>query len=184
MARNANAQAGTPGAADVFGKTTEANDSRSGTTQASPRCNGKRGDLTAEIDRIFGGRWPGRLRELFDPWHPKPLALGITRQIVAELGLDEQRARELGRRLGQWTGRVSYLEALAAPGAWRYVQLVEQVSAGHQVAAREHLEVHEKRRRRKAATPACRANAALPILKLSAAVVESVDRALGAEGGR
>jgi sRNA-binding protein len=127
--------------------------------------------LADEIDCLLGGRGPDQLRDLFDPKHPKPLAIGIKRQIVAELGMDDRKARQLGRLLGMWCGRPSYLEALAADGATRHGidgRPVEPVTAEHQAVARDQLaRWREKWRRRKAAAQStCRADAALPRLKL------------------
>ena len=130
--------------------------------------------LPDEIDRTLGGRWPGRLRQLFEPLAPRPLAIGITRQIVAELKLDRPAARELKWRLAQWTSRPAYLEALIWPESQRYGldgEPVSPVSPEHREAARKQLQrFRQNHRARKAALrSACQANAALPQRRLGRA---------------
>ena len=76
--------------------------------------------LIADFDALFAGVWPGRLRELFAPDDPRPLAIGIGDAIAAAAGLDGDGRRRLGRLLGAWTRRGRYLKALRTEGAMRH----------------------------------------------------------------
>jgi sRNA-binding protein len=109
--------------------------------------------LVAEIDALFRGQWPGRLRELFDHRNPKPLAIGIDEQIVEALGLTSDEHRRLGRLLAPWTGRSAYLQALVTPGAMRYGiggEPVEPVGEGGVEAAKARRQWRDKLARRQA----------------------------------
>jgi hypothetical protein len=55
---------------------------------------------------------------VFDPDHPKPLAIGCQQIIREEFGLKGTWARAV---LGQWTQRTEYLRALIAPSAQRHL---------------------------------------------------------------
>jgi ProQ/FINO family len=147
---------------------------------APPQDNQPRPDLVAELDALFCSLWPGRLHELFDPDHPKPLAIGLGKEIADQLGLTAAERRQLGKLLGKWTGRISYLKALRLDDAWRYGmdgQPVEPVSREHAIGARQLIYQRRQRLDRQKAelerqtakeAQGCRANAALPKLQLRA----------------
>ena len=133
--------------------------------------------LLAEFDDLLCGLWPSQLLELLDPDAPLPLAIGISDEIAARLGLNPAEQRRLGRLFRRWCSTAAYLKALRNAGAQRHDldgQAVEQVDPEHQRHARERLFAkREKWRRRdaaaaKAETKAAlrRANGAKPRLRL------------------
>jgi sRNA-binding protein len=137
----------------------------------------QRPTLVEQLDDLFAGLWPGRLRELFDLEAPKPLAIGTRGQIAEALGLNDAQRRQLGWLLGRWAGRLAYLKALRRDGAMRCGldgEPVEPVSRDHAVWARQRLDrAKQKLERRKAeraraAAGKCRVNAAKPTLRLGA----------------
>jgi hypothetical protein len=140
--------------------------------------------LVEQLDDLFVGLWPGKLRDLFDPEMPKPLAIGIHEQIADALGMDAAERKRLSRLLGKWTGCVGYLKAVRREGALRYGidgEPVVPVSRDDAISARQRLyKTRLKLERRKAAqreperrevaevAQMCRANAAKPVLRLGA----------------
>ena len=109
----------------------------------------KRLPLIDELDALFCGLWPGRLRDLFDPDDPKPLAIGIHKEIGAALGMTPEEERRLGVLLARWTGRMWYAQALRMRGAMRHGidgQPVEAVS--REDVASAHQRIHRMRLKR------------------------------------
>jgi sRNA-binding protein len=126
---------------------------------------------------------------LFDRRNPLPLAIGIHDAITGALG--EVDLRVLGTFLRHWTGRWPYLVALTTEGSMRHAldgSVVEAVSDEHRRFAADRIRELKKRDRLPAGTkpktpaapqpktkarveppppPPCRANSALPTLRLS-----------------
>ena len=102
------------------------------TPPAPPSASPARVPVSSILARLQD-RWP----HLFDPADPKPLAIGIHKQIKAAGGFS---GKELSRALKVWTGRRAYIKQVARSALRHGIDgTTTYITSAQTAHAREHL---------------------------------------------
>ena len=102
------------------------------TPPAPPSASPARVPVSSILARLQD-RWP----HLFDPADPKPLAIGIHKQIKAAGGFS---GKELSRAMKVWTSRRAYIEQVARSALRHGIDgTTTYITSAQTAHAREHL---------------------------------------------